>query len=70
MPVTITRPRAPRIRSAAATKAIPRPLPTAVTQRGDPTAPASSVRTAEATKSLPCVLVGLSVRNGLALAMG
>ena len=70
MPVTITRPRALRIRSTAATNAIPRPSATASRSAVIPAAPASSVRTAEATNSLPCTLGCLSVLSGFDLAMG
>ncbi len=60
MPVTITRPRAPRIRSTAATKARPSPSWMAAESAAMPPASASSVRTADAIKvALVCRSFGL-----------
>ena len=70
MPVTITRPRASRIRSTAATKERPSPSWIAAESAVMPSASASSVRTADAIKARPCSLVGLSLLDGFDFAMG
>src|ERR1700730_7419419 len=48
MPVTITRPRAPRIVSTAATKGAPKPSDIAATSAATPSDSVSSVRSADA----------------------
>ena len=68
MPVTISRPRAPRISSTAATKACPSPSWIAADSALTPPASASSVRTADAIRVRARSFCGAAVM-GVGLAM-
>ena len=59
MPVTITRPRAWRIRSTAAMKASPSPSPIAAAKALIPAASVSSVRKADVISASACAAVCL-----------
>ena len=69
MPVTISRPRTPRISSTAATKALPSPSWIAADSALTPEASASSVRTADAISLRAVSLCGAAAVRGVGLAM-